>query len=170
MKFFILAGFLFLTACGFEPVYKNASLVGEPSQTSRSLNRVDIATIPNREGQALRNALIDRIYLGGYPSNPEYRLLISPITETIVEIGVDKDDNASRAQLRQETIMHLVRIDNAQTVLTRPIRATAGYNILLGQFTTFVTENDAREQAIRTLADNIVTQLELYFTRNETSP
>ena len=169
MKFFILAGFVFLTACGFEPVYKNAS-VGTPSQTSRFLNTVEIAIIPNREGQILRNALIDRIYSGGYPHNPEYRLLISPIAEKIVEIGIDKDDNASRAQLRQETIMNLVRIDNGQTILTRPVRATTGYNILLGQFTTFVTENDAREQAIRTLADNIVTQLELYFVRNETSP
>ena len=137
----------------------------DQSSIKTALQNVEIAVIPNREGQALRNALIDQFYKNGYPSAPEYRLVISPINESIVEIGIDKDDNASRAQLRQMATFELIRTNNNTSVLKRTVRATTGYNILLGQFTTFVTESDARKQAIHTLSDNITTQIELYFSR-----
>lgn len=126
---------------------------------------VSIAVIPNKEGVSVRNHLIDRINKGGYSINPEYNLIVSPIQENIVEIGIDKDDEASRAQLRESANMRLVRLSDDKTVLTRTIRTVSSYNILSGQFTTYVTEEDARQQALRALADNIVTELELYFRR-----
>jgi hypothetical protein len=52
---------------------------------------------------------------------------------------------------------------NGKVVLNRTVRATSGYNILQGQFTTFVTEEDARKQALKVLSDHIITQLEIYF-------
>lgn len=164
--FFLL---MFLSACGFEPMYKDEGSVwgGNMSGVSSNLNTIDIAVIPNYEGQVVRNHLIDRFYKGGYPVNPLYRLETAPVQESILEIGVDKDDNASRAQLRQSTTFRLVRLSDNEVVLQRTVRATTGYNILEGQFTTYVTESDARKQALRTLADSITTQVELYFSRAE---
>lgn len=158
MKFFLLALFLMLTACGFTPVYGDKSL-------SLSIASIDIQTIPNRDGQIVRNHLIDQLYKDGYPSKPDYKLTISPIQESTVEIGIDRDDEVSRAQLRQETSMILTNIKTNKPVLKRTIRATSGYNILTGQFTTYVTEEDARNQALKALSDNIITQLELYFNQ-----
>ncbi len=157
MKFITLFTLLFLTACGFTPVYGTKTV-------SNDLSKIDIAIIPDEEGQTVRNHLIDAMYNGGYPSNPQLRLVVSPIQESIVEIGIDRDDEASRAQLRQETTMRLINPDN-KVVLQRTVRATSGYNILAGQFTTFVTEEDARKQALKALSNNIITQLELYFNR-----
>lgn len=159
-------GFLLLAACGFQPVYKDGpSVQHEAYHSVRSaLSSITVDIIPNREGQAVRNYLIDTLYTQGTPLNPQYRLKISPIKEHIVEIGIDRDDEASRAQLRQETNMTLFDASN-KAILSRTIRATTGYNILAGQFTTFVTEEDARRQAQKILADNITTQLELYFNQ-----
>lgn len=154
-----------LGACSFEPVYKDINQGGGTTHIGHYLENVEIEIIPNFEGQVVRNHLIDRFYKNGYPSMAEYRLVTAPIKETDSEIGIDKDDNASRAQLRQETSFRLIRIADNKTVLERKVRATTGYNILAGQFTTYITEADARKQALRTLADDIATQLELYFAQ-----
>ena len=145
-----------LSACGFSPVYGT-------KDARDSISNIDIAVIPNREGQVVRNHLIDYFYDGGYAPNPTHRLEVSPIQENIVEIGVDRSDEASRAQLRQQATMRLIDNTTGNVVLKRTVRATSSYNILAGQYTTFVTQSDARQQALKTLADNIITQLELHF-------
>lgn len=157
MKFLTLFALLFLTACGFTPVYGTKSV-------SQSQANIEVAIIPNELGVIVRNHLIDTLYHNGYPVNPDYKLVVSPIRENIVEIGIDSDDEASRAQLRQEATMQLFD-SKGKKIITRTVRATSGYNILAGQFTTFVTKEDARKQALKALSDNIVTQLELYFGR-----
>lgn len=147
-----------LSACGFTPVYGDKSL-------DHRLQSIDIALIPNREGQIIRNHLIDTLYRHGQTTSPIYKLSVSTITENTVEIGIDKDDEASRAQLRLSTIMRLYTKDNNKLVLERTVRSTTGYNILAGQFTTYITEQDARDQGLKDLADQIVTQLEIHFNR-----
>lgn len=166
MPYLLVFALIILASCGFEPVYKDTAFGGEAgTSTQNFMQSIDIGVIPDREGQSLRNKLIDRLYSNGYPSAPVYRLVTAPVRESIVEIGIDKNDNASRAQLRLSTTIQLIRLSDSAVVLTRHVRATTGYNILQGQFTTFVTENDAREQGLRSLADKIVTQLELYRGR-----
>lgn len=157
MRYFAITALLILVAaCGFSPVYGTKSV-------SQSFSNIDVAIIPNREGQMLRNHLIDVLYGSGYPARPDYQLIISPIKENIFEIGIDRDDEASRAQLRLSANMKLRDLNDNKVVLNRTVRTTTGYNILVGQFTTYITENDAREQSLKALSDNIVTQLELYF-------
>ena len=145
-----------ITACGFSPVYGTKSV-------SNNLSDIQVSIIPNREGQIVRNHLIDRLYQDGYPQSAAYKLDISAINEDIVEIGIDRDDEASRAQLRLYANYTLVDLSNNQTIMTRTARVTTGYNILAGQFTTFVTKEDARKQGLKALSENIITQLEIHF-------
>ena len=162
MKYIAVLCLLFLSACGFTPVYSPSMQSGV---VENSLSAITIDTIPDRSGQMVRNYLIDRIYNSNVPASPEYRLSVSPVQETIVSIGIDKDDEASRAQVREMVMFRLIRLSDNEVVLTRAARSVSSYNILSGQFTTFVTEQDAREQALRALSENIVTDLELYFRR-----
>jgi LPS-assembly lipoprotein len=164
MRFVFISLICFcVTACGFTPVYQDTN---KPNAAQTEMASIDVAVIPNFEGQTVRNFLIDRLYNDGYPTNPEYRLVTSPILERTIEIGIDRDDNASRAQLRQSANFKLIRLNDNAVILNETVLATTGYNILDGSFTTFVTEGDARVQALRTLSDKIIIQLELYFNRN----
>lgn len=163
MKVFAALLFLSLTACGFTPVY--APQNGSP-MVQESMSSISVETIPDRPGQIVRNHLLDRLYYqNGYPVSPRYRLVVSPIAEEVVEIGIDRDDEASRAQLRQRATFNLIDTNTGKPVLKRTVRAVSSYNILSGQFTTFITQQDARKQSLRALADNIMTELELYFAR-----
>ena len=74
---------LCLNACGFQPVYgtsNNSSNVNVVKQ----FETVDIAQIPNREGQILRNTLIDRLHGSNQNSEKTYRLVVSEINEIIL--------------------------------------------------------------------------------------
>src|SRR5688572_4870565 len=92
-----LAGILlFLGACGFTPMYAS----GGNGDAVAGLNRVEIAVIPDEEGIALRNALIDRFYADGYPTSPTHKLIIAPINELERDLDITVESEATRKQIK----------------------------------------------------------------------
>ena len=68
MKILItIASILLLSACGFSPMY-GANSSKNNTAIKTELTDIEIALIPDREGQYLRNALIDRFYIPQYGS------------------------------------------------------------------------------------------------------
>ncbi len=169
--FIVLASHISLlaTACGFEPVYgiNRNTPVGAESR----LNQVEIANIPDREGQYLRNALIDRFYRESSPASARYDLLIEHVLEKRSKLDVTKASDSTRGQLRLQTSIVLRdRSNNNAKVLERDIRSTTSFNILGSEFATRVTEDNARLTALDDLARQIELQLTLYFQRSRASP
>lgn len=153
-----------VTGCGFEPMYGHRTSTGGQSQTvATQLSQVGIAIIPDKEGQSLRNHLIDRLYRNGYPSNPTATLNITKINELRTELDLTKSSDATRAQLRQTAVMTLVD-DKGATVLTRPIETITSFNILGSEFATRVTEEAARESGLNDLARQVELNLSLYYS------
>lgn len=150
---------LFLTACGFTPMYGH-------NDVSATFDQVEIGNIPNYEGQYLRNALIDRLYQNGYPHNPRYAMNLSPIEERITDLDITKSADATRAQLRVKTTMTLVDKESNKKLLERELMAMTSYNRLTSYFTTRVSEKAARENALDDLARQAERELALYFNRN----
>lgn len=163
MKNILLISLLFLTACGFEPVYgvnQNVSVGVE-----ETLNNIEIANIPDREGQELRNALIDRFYRDGYPSAPRYTLVITHLEEQVSDLDVTKNADATRGRLRMSAGLELRDLGNNQLVLKRKLQTITSYNILASEFATRVTEENARQNAVNDIARQAELQLSLYFRR-----
>lgn len=160
----ILSTILFLTGCGFSPVY---GTMGRDSSyaTEDYLEQVEIANIPNQEGQFLRNALIDRFYRYERPVSPAYILSLADIKESRRDLDVTKTDDTTRAQLRLDTRMILRETDSGKKVLERKLIAITSYNVLAGEFATRVAEDNARENALTDLARQIELQLGLFFKR-----
>src|SRR3989338_2782467 len=80
---------LFLVSCGFQPLHQ--AHMG-PSDICYPIK---IATIKNREGQILRNYLVDIITPQGTPQKPEYLLEVD-LTTQIENVGINKDETTSR--------------------------------------------------------------------------
>ena len=165
----ILACFtLQLSGCGFTPVYGEGVQTGaqgqEQSQSiANQFNATEIAIIPNREGQFLRNALIDRFYSHGAPTKADYNLKISPINERIYDFDITPESEATRQQLCLKTTMKLINKETKQTLFTRDLNAISSNNVLESEFSTLVTEQNSRENALNDLARQIERQLALYF-------
>lgn len=164
VRFFIALAILVLAACGFTPMYGSgagSSGVSAP----QGLDKVDIALIPNQSGVYLRNMLIDNFYRDGYPASPTHLLSIVEMKEVGYNLDITRASEATRKQIHITAKMNLKDNATGQTVLSRDLIAITSYNVLGSQFTTRVSENDAREGAIADLARQIETQTALYFKR-----
>jgi LPS-assembly lipoprotein len=162
----VLAAFslLILAACGFTPMYGSgtgSSGVSAP----QGLDKVDIALIPDESGVYLRNLLIDSFYRGGYPSSPTHVLEVENLREHEYSLDITRESEATRKQIRLSATLVLTDRATGKPVLTRTLTAITSYNVLGSQFTTRVSENDAREAALTDLARQIEIQTALYFKR-----
>lgn len=159
MRFISLcfAALLMLAACGFTPMYG--------SSQQGVLNDVAIENVPNREGQYLRNRLIDRFYTAGTPADPRYALSISRIVERRTELDVTKSSNTTRAELRLSTRIALRDKQSGAVILSRDLQSAGSYNVLSSQFTTRVSEDNVRLGILDDLARQIEQQVMLGLSR-----
>jgi len=169
MRIISLIALLTLTApissCGFQPMYGNQSVTGHASARA-AMNEINIAVIPDRSGQFLRNALIDRFYTSGYPSNTTFELDVQPVRERIVDFDITIEDEATRRQIQMAANFTLKNNETSETVLERRVDATTSYNVLESEYSTIVTEQSAREAALNDLARKIEQQIVLYLNRS----
>jgi LPS-assembly lipoprotein len=154
-----------LSGCGFTPVYGTHANAGKNASVASAMDNTYIDSIPDRTGQKLRNFLMDRMYSSGRTplADASYRLSVSPVTEYIYGLGIAKDATATRSQIKLMTDFVLSGRDGSE-LMRRSLVAVSSFNTLASQYTTLVTEEDARDQAIHDLAEQILTMTELYFT------
>jgi LPS-assembly lipoprotein len=164
MRLFLLSAFLIsllVSGCGFQPLYSQTNtLAGNASV----LDHVWIEQIPDADGLELRNALIDRFYHHGSPNDPRYILKVRLILSTR-DLAIRKNDTTTRAQLVFRADYQLVDTETRQIIDSGNTRAIGSYNILSSQYTTLVTQNAARVQALQELADKLTLRLGIVLTR-----
>ena len=154
---FVLAG---LTGCGFQPLHAKAD---NGSSVTTDLSSVRIEPLRDRVGQQMHNFLRDRLNPQGQPVSPNYRLLVQ-LTEIVSETGVRRDETATRANLRISADFSLFNFGGGEALFAGRSSSTTSYDILENPFATTVSEEDARERALREVADDIQTRLSIYFT------
>lgn len=159
----LLAAALVLAACGFEPLYgRPTAATAEGPQAQMA--SVRIAPLPDRIGQQMHNFLRDRLNPFGQPTDPAYVLTLS-LSESVEELGVRKDETATRANLRVFATYELRDAASGEVLLDGRHSSINSYNILDNQFATIFSERDARERGLRALSDAISTRLGVYFAR-----
>ena len=148
-------------ACGFQPLYGDR---GVGAGAAEKLNSVEIASIPDREGQKLRNLLIDRFYESTRPGNPRYRL---DVTLTAVEqkLALQKDASAVRAQLLVDAPFRLTDTANGQVVFQAKSRSMISYNILEQHYAGLLTVENAYDRALLDISNDITTRVAMHLGR-----
>lgn len=159
----LLISSLFLPSCGFHPQYGVNKYTSHGAEEHLAL--VHIEGIPDREGQYLRNALIDRFYRDGRPDKVAYMLNVEDIKESLIDLDITKDSDSTRGQLRLSTRMKLHKATSGELLLDRNLHAVTSYNILGSEFANRVAEQNARENALDDLAGQIELQIVLYLKR-----
>lgn len=158
-----LAAALAVSACGFEPLYdRPAAPSAEGPQAQMAAVR--IAPMPDRIGQQMHNFLRDRLNPFGQPADPAYLLTVG-LSESIEELGVRKDETATRANLTVYATFELRDAASGKQLFQGRQSSINSYNILDNQFATIFSERDARERGLRELSDAISTRLGVYFAR-----
>lgn len=143
---------LALSGCGFRPLYAPPSALD--TGTATSLAAVEISSIPDQSGVALRNHLLDRLHAHG-ATTPQYQLTVNPVSETREDLDITVDEDATRSQLRHTTSMTLTRLSTGEVLVQRSMYAIASYNILESRFATRVAAQNARDNNLDDLARQI---------------
>ncbi len=141
---------LLTNGCGFRPLYQSGGGGGEAA-----LATIDVVRIRDRMGQQLRNLLIENFAPRGRSAQTDYSLVVT-LTETKKKLAIKKDETATRANLtiRAKFKLHALNNPNPGTFAGQAL-STNSYNILTSDFATLSAERNARNRALRTLAEEI---------------
>lgn len=157
---------LALSACGFRPLHLPRGT--ESAAPAQRLAQVRVQPLQGRVGQRLNNLLRDRLNPAGQPDRPDYFLELT-LTREKEELGVRKDETATRANLTLRARFKLRGAEDRKLLLDGQARSVNSYNILSAFYATTVAEEDALQRGLRTLADDISLRLEVYFARPDTA-
>jgi LPS-assembly lipoprotein len=141
---------------GFQPLYATASNGG--SGASEKLAALDVAPIPGRVGQRIRNELIYESTGGGVPLPPEYRLEIA-IRESIASTLVKIDGNATGQVYNLDASYKLIRLSDKSVVAQGKSYARAGFERVTSIFANVRARNDAENRAAKTIGDELRTRI-----------
>lgn len=149
-KFMILGAImLILSGCGFQPLYGNTSSKGTDMRLA--LQQVEIALIPDREGQILHNYLLDRLNPRGRPRNPLYTLE-SVVSISTSSLGVSRDDTTTREKLKVTVRFTLTGKDGTSEKFV--IQRVSGYSETQNKYATLEAKNDAIDRNLREIAND----------------
>jgi LPS-assembly lipoprotein len=149
---------LFLTACGFHPLYSPTSDDGTVCYPLK------IATIPDRDGQILRNHLVDLLIPSGTPLRPLYVLNVQ-LTETTIDTGIRKDETTKRKQVTLTG--EIILTDAKCRVVYKHCAKVINSFAVIGEnyYSDYVAENYAKKEALRLLAEKIKIFVIAYLDR-----
>ena len=159
---------LLLAGCaggeGFRPMYApDASGVG----VQERMKAVDVAPIPSRVGQRVRNELIFQNTAGGEPDKPEFRLDIN-IREAIASTLVKNSGEALSQIYTLDATFKLVRLSDKQVVLQGDSHGRAGFERFQQIYANVRAREDAENRAAKAIADDIKTRLATVLSSSKT--
>lgn len=168
VRFPSLHGLIFccfcLTSCGFHPLYPSF----EQGCTVESYP-LKIATIPDRNGQILRNYLVDLLTPGGAPPKPKYTLEIR-LQEILIDTGILRDATTNRKQV---TFTATIFLRNAchKIVYNHTTSSINSFSVLSeNYYADSVAENQAKREVLRILAEKIKLFVSAYLNSQSPCP
>lgn len=166
-KLILLAG-LILSGCGFRPLYAppQEDQSGKSVYAFDLLKQIAIDNIPDREGQYLRNQLIQLMQPSGRGAETKYVLKVI-LRETKRDLAVKRSAIATRANLQIAGEFLLSPVDSAGTIESGTVFTSSGYNINQSEFQTLMAEKGARERALDDLAQQMRIRLAAVLTSSE---
>jgi LPS-assembly lipoprotein len=148
---------------GFHPLYATSPLVGGTNVAAK-LASLEIAPIPSRVGQRVRNEMIYQSTGGGTEAlNPVYRLEIV-ITESITPTLVQIDGNSSGSIYNLNAKFRLIRIADKTVALQGESNGRIMFQRFESVFSNVRARHDAEDRAASTVADDLKSRLAAYLS------
>lgn len=145
---------------GFRPLYATGP-AGESVNTR--LSQINIATIPSRVGQRLRNDLIFENNGGALPAEPLYRLDIA-IRESLVSTLVRSDGEAASQIYNLDAKFKLYRLSDKKMILEGTSFGRAGFERYTNIYSNVRAREDAENRAAKTIASDMRSRLAAFLS------
>ena len=155
---------LLSAACGFRPMH--ATPDGQTgSRAAQNMALISIAVIEDREGQILRNHLLDEITPRGQSPRPIYRLNAN--LETVLGgTNLEADATATRSRFSSQVVYTLVDLRTDKVILSGNARSARTFNLdenVSSVFRTFTSRDDALDLTLKDVSREIATRIAAFF-------
>lgn len=147
-------------ATGFRPVYGS---LGGTSRVQDKFARVDVTTIPGRNGQRIRNELIFAATGGGRAQPPAYRLDTS-IRESATTSLVSTDGNSAAQIFQIDATFRLVDLKDGRTLLQGTSHGRAAAERVTSIYSNVRSADDAQDRAAKSVATDMKARLEAFLS------
>ncbi len=145
---------------GFRPLHATSGFGG--TNVSEKLAEVQVAPIPGRVGQRIRNELIFQTTEGSKAIPSKYRLEIA-VRQTVAATIVQRDGEASGQVYNLDASFRLINIEAQEVVLTGKSYGRAGFERFESIFANVRARRDAENRAAQTVAGELKSRLEAYL-------
>jgi LPS-assembly lipoprotein len=159
----LLASAPAMAACsngGFRPLY-GATPSGAGLQ--ERMAQVDIAPIPGRVGQRIRNELVFHSAGASQPPPPSHRLEVA-LSETILSTLVKVDGDSLGSIYQATASFKLINVKDKKVVLEGTSYARAGFERFSSIYSNVRARDDAENRAARTIAEDLKSRLAAYLS------
>jgi LPS-assembly lipoprotein len=151
------------SACGssgFHPLYgPTASGAG----LDQRLAQVEVATIPGRVGQRVRNELIFQYTGGGPPLPPAYRFEVE-VRESLLSTMVQITGESLGQIYQVDATYRLINLKDKKVVYQGHSTARANFERFQSIYSNVRAREDAENRAASTIAAEIKTRLAAYLS------
>lgn len=154
-------GALALAGCGFQPLYGGSTAGG--ARISEVMAGIDVAPIPGRVGQRLRNELIFANTGGGTAGPTRYRLDIA-VKESVTDQLVQITGDATGQVYQLDATFKLIDASKGAVVYQGKAISRAPYNRFQEIFANVRARYDAENRAARTVSESIRTQVAAHLS------
>jgi LPS-assembly lipoprotein len=145
-----------LSACGFKPLYQ---ATGEGAEITQELSFIDVAPIPDRLGQVMRNHLLTTLNTAG---NSKYELRIV-LKQDSLGYGTRPDAAATQEQLTLTADVNLIDPATEQVLYSDSLFARTSFDLVLSDFSNVVQREDSAKRLAIEISERIHRRLALYF-------
>jgi len=156
----ILIVSLFLAACGFSPLYSSSAVV---ESVASELASITVQAPNNDANRALRLTLADLLRNDGFYASKYSISLTSGLA--IRDVAVQQDTSVTRKNLVMSSTYSLSDLESGEILFESQATAIAAYNRVGSEFANIIAERDARERASTQVAEQIRTELAVFFER-----
>lgn len=145
-------------------MYASPSIVGGPD-VNEKLAQLEIAPVPGRVGQRLRNELIYQSTGGGHAAEPVYRLEVV-LRESITATLVQQDGNSSGSVYNLNASFRLVRISDHSVALQGASTGRVAFQRFDSVFANVRARQDAEDRAAKTVGEELKGRIAAYLSGN----
>jgi LPS-assembly lipoprotein len=155
-----LASAAMLGGCGFQPLYGG----GSGGRVQAAMAAVEIAPIPTRVGQRLRNELIFAKTGGGAQAPSQYRLEVS-IRESVIDQAVQISGEVGAQIYQLQAEFRLYNASDNSVLLEGNAVSNAPFDRVESVFANVRARVDAENRAANVVSETIKTRLAAYLSR-----
>ena len=167
--------FLFVAACGFEPLYVQKTSEHDKwyfdgdfdNYVTDQMSQVKVIAHGGRLGQMVKNELLDLMTPRGVPAKPKYYLYITPDQESEYDQALRNDITATRKRIDYRVQYYMT--ENSEQVVKGNAVSYVSYDILDNPYSTVISRKKVEKDAAKIMANDIALRLGAFFNAKANS-